>query len=194
MYDNKPRLKFNMQYPSKSDCINYIKKNYCEWGLKMSKYDVNPRIKGSSTPLWRNDHKIFFKGFYISNCISSLVFIIFFVVLEIAIVGNQNIVGKLNEIIYTDVKFNLPETQKIMHSLIMTYSNVTNMTNWSNTTLKELKIQAKYSSCDNILGEFNITKTGKQVIAIEINIAANKTATTRLLQKMWLGPILCWPN
>lgn len=39
-------MKLEMQYPSKSDCINSIARNYCNWGWKLSKFEVNKNIIG----------------------------------------------------------------------------------------------------------------------------------------------------
>jgi hypothetical protein len=71
------------QYSSQNTFIQWISRRFCNWGKKRLTYNRDNNVLGSSAPLWHNPSATFYKVFFILNIISSVLFVIFFVVLAV---------------------------------------------------------------------------------------------------------------
>lgn len=75
--------RLNNQFPSKSPTFKWFNKTFCEWGKKRLTYDIDPHILGSPAPIWKNPSAGFYRVFYILNLISSILFVVFFIIVKI---------------------------------------------------------------------------------------------------------------
>lgn len=156
-----------MQFPTKSMIIEYCKRKYCQWGIKME-YDDKVYGRGSSlnlgspSPLWVNPSKAFFKCFFISNFISSCIFVLMFVILTI-INGSSEADDNLFE---TGLNLTVLKP-RIIAEYEKIYNNITTIADYQNNSTSEANSNTPATS--NTTTSTNDSQT---------NQASNSTNTT----------------
>jgi hypothetical protein len=120
--------KLNNQFPSKNPTITWFKRKFCKWGKKRLEYEIHPFVLGSPAPLWKNPSKKFYKIFFILNLISSLLFVLFFVAVNIYNAAEKS---GIMDTINTNLNLNTNSTSSVSTS---TSANSTSTNPTSNST------------------------------------------------------------
>jgi hypothetical protein len=89
------KLALEMEFPVTNDCIAMIKRKLCFWGQQKTSYDregknitgiiINHKINiniGSTSPLWLNPSKTFYKILFVLCLVVALIFIGSFVAIQ----------------------------------------------------------------------------------------------------------------
>lgn len=173
--------KLEMQFSSKNECLNYLQKALFDWGTKISKYDRNPQYRGNPTPLLVNPSKLFFKGFYISNCISSIIFLLFFIILTV--INNSNSSTTSNASVDVDL-----EDQNNINVIVNYYYelNATKLLNDSTEVINDRNYSiSNLIKYDNRINETlnceNVVKSEKKRLGISLRYLFN--TAYRVLQE-----------
>lgn len=118
--------KLNNQFPSKNPTITWFTRKFCKWGRKRIEYDIHPFVIGSPAPLWKNPSKRFYKIFFILNLISSLLFVLFFVAVNI-----YNAAGKsgIMDAIHNNLNINTNSTSSTTTEISNNNTNVSSEMN-----------------------------------------------------------------
>ena len=137
---NSGKKKFNMYFPSSKSYFSImIRKKLCDWGFKLFQYDIDKHVRGSPSPLWVNVSVGFYRCFFISNCTSCLIFILFFVILLIQSSKNSSGLVEINKhSILENVDFD--SENKTSPKILFNYFNQLNVSE----TVKKENISGTY--------------------------------------------------
>lgn len=71
------------QFPPRNEVLQWFNHKFCSWGKRRPNKSYTKKTLGSTAPLWRHPKASFYKFFFISNIISSLIFILFYITILI---------------------------------------------------------------------------------------------------------------